>query len=231
MDNVVFGNRYVLGGGTTLAVDRPSILGIDLSSERALFITLAVVAVVFANVFLAVRRSRFGRLLAAVRDAPNACQTLGMDVTRAKLKVFFLSALLAGVAGAFFGGLQARVGQLDFLYFRSLTVLLVATIFGITSVSGAFLGAAFFVVLPELTRNADSAGGQALQPLIIGLLAIATARAPEGLAGRIRARLRPILRLVPAFRPVAGRPGRAIDLASDEPDVDVREVSPVGAGR
>jgi branched-chain amino acid transport system permease protein len=151
--------------------------------------------------------------------------------------VFFLSAAMAGVAGAFFGGLQSRVGQLDFLYFRSLTVLLVATIFGITSVSGAFLGAAFFVILPELTRNADSAGGQALQPLIIGALAIATARRPEGLAGRLRATLRPLLHRIPAFRPVAGRPARIEPVASsptapDDTDaIDLREVTPVGASR
>ncbi|MCU1380879.1 MAG: livH 4 [Acidimicrobiales bacterium] len=230
MDKIVFGNRDVLGGGTTLAVERPNVFGLDFSSERALFVVLAVVAVVFANLFLIVRRSRFGRLLTAVRDAPNACQTLGMDVTRAKLKVFFLSATMAGVAGAFFGGLQSRVGQLDFLYFRSLTVLLVATIFGITSVSGAFLGAAFFVVLPELTRNADSAGGQALQPLIIGLLAILTARRPEGLAGRLRAALRPALRRVIGFRPVASRPELPIEL-STTPEIDIREVGTVGAAR
>jgi branched-chain amino acid transport system permease protein len=240
MDNVVFGNRNVLGGGTTLQVPRPSIFGFDFTSEQALFGVLLVVAAIFANVFLMVRRSRFGRLLTAVRDAPNACQTLGTNVTRAKLKVFFLSAMLAGIAGAFFGGLQSRVGQLDFLYFRSLTVLLVATIFGITSVSGAFLGAAFFVVLPELTRGADSSGGQALQPLIIGLLAIATARRQEGVAGRIRESLRPFLRLIPAFRPVPGRPprpdapppGETVSHRDDTTELDLREeVSPVGAGR
>jgi ABC-type branched-subunit amino acid transport system permease subunit len=69
----------------------------------------------------------------------------------------------------------------------------VATIFGITSVSGALLGAGFFVVLPELLREMGSGGGggatgaQALQPLIIGSLAIAVARRPEGLAGQLRA--------------------------------------------
>ena len=89
--------------------------------------------------------------------------------------------------------MQVRVGGLDFLYFRSLTVLLVATIFGITSVSGALLGAAFFVVLPEVLREVGSedggglTGSQALQPLIIGRMAIAVARRPEGLAGQLRA--------------------------------------------
>lgn len=198
MDNLVFGNRHVLGGGTTKAVARPSLFGLHFESERAMFVVLAVTAVVFANVFLAVRRSSFGRMLAAMRDSPNACQTLGMNITATKLKVFGLSALMAGAAGALLGGLQSRVGQLDFLWFRSLSVLLVATIFGVTSMSGAFLGALFFVVLPELVRGSDATGGLALQPLIIGLLAIATARRPEGIAGQIRNRLRPYWERTPA---------------------------------
>jgi branched-chain amino acid transport system permease protein len=231
MDSIVFGNREVLGGGTTLRVERPSFFGISFEDERSLFVLLVVVAAVFANVFLAVRRSRFGRMLSALRDAPNACQTLGMNLTVAKLKVFFLSALMAGVAGAFFGGLQSRVGQLDFLWFRSLSVLLVATIFGITSASGAFLGALFFAVLPELTRDADSTGGQALQPLIIGLLAIATARRPEGIAGQVRSRVRQLVYLVPAFRPVPGRPDRSAAGTIVAGPADVAEVMSVGAGR
>jgi branched-chain amino acid transport system permease protein len=196
MDNLVFGNKSVLGGGTTLAVPRPSLFGLHIDSERALFVVLAVVVGVFANVFLMVRRSAFGRMLAAMRDAPNAAQTLGMNLTAAKLKVFGLSALLAGIAGAFLGGLQSRVGQLDFLWFKSLSVLLVATVFGITSMSGALLGALFFVVLPELIRRVGSdtsaTATLAFQPLIIGLLAVITARRPEGLAGQLRDRLRPL---------------------------------------
>ena len=222
MDNLVFGNKEVLGGGTTLAVERPSIFGWNLDSERALFVVLVVVAVIFANVFLAVRRSAFGRMLAAMRDAPNACQTLGMNLTAAKLKVFGLSALMAGAAGAFLGGLQSRIGQLDFLWFRSLSVLLVATIFGITSMSGAFLGALFFVVLPEITQDVGDSGSLALQPLIIGILAIATARRPEGLAGQIREKTRGLVRRLPrvVWAPAPERGGR-----SPVEDAIVAEVS------
>jgi branched-chain amino acid transport system permease protein len=203
MDNLVFKNKGILGSGVTLAVERPNVFGLEFFSERSMFVALTVVAVVFANVFLAVRRSSFGRMLAAMRDAPNACQTLGMNLTATKLKVFGLSALMAGVAGVFLGGLQTRIGDLDFLWFRSLSVLLVATIFGITSVSGAFLGAFFFVVLPELISrvggNSDATQALAFQPLIIGLLAIATARRQEGLGGQLRARLRPYVQRLPSF--------------------------------
>jgi branched-chain amino acid transport system permease protein len=199
MDGLVFGNSSVLGGGETLAVPRPNLFGWHLTSEHALFVLTAAAVALYANVFLAVRRSGFGRMLAALRDSPAACQMLGMDLVRVKLSVFGLSAMLAGGAGALLGALQVRVGALDFLYFRSLTVLLVATIFGITSVSGALLGALFFVVLPEALRSLGSGGGggftgsQALQPLIIGVLAIAVARRPEGIAGQLRAKARELI--------------------------------------
>ena len=199
MDDLVF--RTIIQAGTTIEVQRPSLFGIDFDSERSFFVVAVVFAVLYANVFLLVRRSSFGRTLAAMRDSPNACQMLGINLTAVKLKVFGLSALMAGAAGVLIGGLQTRVGPYDFLWQRSLSVLLVGTIFGITSVSGAFIGALFFVVLPELTAHTESAGGSlALQPLIIGLLAIATARRPEGLAGQLRERVRPLFTRVPTLR-------------------------------
>ena len=221
MDGLVFGNSTVLGGGETLAVPRPTILGLSLTSEQAMFVLTAAAVALYANVFLAVRRSAFGRMLSALRDSPTASQMMGMNIVAVKLRVFGLSALLAGGAGALLGALQVRVGALDFLYFRSLTVLLVATIFGITSVSGALLGAAFFVLLPEVLRSLGSGGGggltgsQALQPLIIGALAIAAARRPEGLAGRLRAWSHRTLD--PALRAVARRRRGSVDADADAP--------------
>ena len=221
MDSLVFGNSNILGGGESMEVPRPSILGIEATSEQAMFVVATAAVALFANVFLAVRRSSFGRMLAALRDSPTASQMMGMNLVSVKLRVFGLSALLAGCAGALLGAFQVRVGALDYLYFRSLTVLLVATIFGITSVSGALLGALFFVVLPEVLASLNSGGGGgdstlsvALQPLIIGLLAIMLTRHPEGIAGMLRARLRTPHR-VAAAPPRAGcrrteDPGRCL---------------------
>ncbi|MBV8690330.1 MAG: ABC transporter permease [Actinobacteria bacterium] len=195
MDALFFQSSHILNLGTTIPVRRPSIVG---TGERGMFILLAVATAVFANVFLAVRRSSFGRQMSALRDSPMASQTMGMSLSWAKLKIFGLSAGMAGLAGGLLGSLQVWVGPLDFIYFRSLTLLLVAAIFGITSVSGALLGALFFVVLPDVLRNVASTGqgagvtSQALQPLIIGVLAMALARHSEGIAGQIRNRLRPL---------------------------------------
>ena len=194
MDSLFFGNSNVFGGGESLAVPRP--VGLDVNGDRQMFIVCAFACAVFANVFLAVRRSALGRMLNALRDSPTACQTMGLSLARIKLVAFGMSAALAGAAGALLGALQVRVGQLDFFYFKSLAVLLVATIFGITSVSGALLGALFFVVLPRVLERFGSGGGggfsgaQALQPLIIGLLAMYAARHAGGVSGQLRAAVR-----------------------------------------
>jgi branched-chain amino acid transport system permease protein len=218
MDSLFFGNSNILGGGETLPVPRPSLFGLDFSSERSMFVVCAIACVVFANVFLAVRRSALGRMLNALRDSPTACQTMGLSLVRIKLAAFGMSALLAGAAGALLGALQVRVGQLDFFYFRSLAVLLVATIFGITSVSGALLGALFFVVLPELLSSVgtDDKSSQALQPLIIGLLAMYAARNVGGISGQIRnaarsrvQRARRVLRRQPSAVEPVGAPVNA----------------------
>ena len=218
MDSLFFGNSNILGGGETLPVPRPSLFGLDFTSERSMFVVCAIACVVFANVFLMVRRSALGRMLNALRDSPTACQTMGLSLVRIKLAAFGMSALLAGAAGALLGALQVRVGQLDFFYFRSLAVLLVATIFGITSVSGALLGALFFVVLPEILSSVgtDDKSSQALQPLIIGLLAMYAARNVGGISGQIRnaarsrvQRARRVLRRQPAAGEPVGAPVNA----------------------
>ena len=194
-DSLFFGNSNILGGGESLAVPRP--VGSDAAGSRTMFVLCALACVVFANLLLAIRRSAVGRKLNALRDSPMACQTMGLSLVRMKLVAFGTSAAMAGAAGAFLGALQVRVGQFDFYYFRSLAVLLVVTIFGITSVSGALLAALFFVVLPRALDSLGSGtgggftGAQALQPLIIGGLAMYAARNAGGISGRLRGWVRP----------------------------------------
>jgi branched-chain amino acid transport system permease protein len=222
MDSMFFGNSHVMGGGTTLAIRRPSLFGWNLHSERAMFVVLVLAAGVFANVVLAVRRSHFGRVLAALRDSPLAAQMQGMNITAVKLKVFGVSALMAGLAGALLGSLQVRAGQSNFMYIASLSILLIATVFGVTNVTGALLGAFFFAVLPNLAAHAGSKS-TAVQPLLIGGLAVLTARHPEGIAGLVQARVRGAVGLFNR-RPAAASVDAGSSYDPDDPTViDLRE--------
>jgi branched-chain amino acid transport system permease protein len=171
-ERLLFDHPKVFDRGATLTLGRPSVFGISLDSERAMFIFLSVCFAAMAILVLAVRRGAFGRRLAAMNDSPAACMTLGLNLIRTKVTVFALSAGMAGFAGGLFGMLRTSVSADDFVLLISLNTFLLAMIGGITTVSGALIGG---MVLPFLDPN--------LQGMFIGVGAIAVSRLPNGFAG------------------------------------------------
>jgi len=181
-DNLIFVEVFGSSGGG-LQVKRFDLLFFDLDGAVAYTVFLAVCFVLMASLVLAIRRGSFGRLLAAMKDSPAACATLGLDLTRTKVGVFALSAAMAGVGGALFGGLRGSIGPNDFIYIQSLVILLMVTIGGITTVSGAFLGGMLlgpgFLII---TKFVDI---QNITFLGAGLGAMTIARSPNGIAGQL----------------------------------------------
>lgn len=183
MDVVVFPHPSVYGATQRLDVDRLHIGPISFDDERAYFVLLAAVFAAVAVGLLALRRRAFGRRLAAMGDSPAACSTLGIDLTRTKLAVFSLSAGLAGLGGALFGGLRTGVSAADFTMLGSLSQLLLVVLGGIGHVSGAILGSATLALI-GVTKPHVSDSVQRLLDLAPGLLVmLILARVPNGVAG------------------------------------------------
>jgi branched-chain amino acid transport system permease protein len=222
MDKLVFESRHIgfsLGGASI--IDRPALF----ASERAFTMLITVSFVVLGMVVLELRRGRFGRLLLAARDSEAACGTLGLSIARTRVTVFAISAGLAGVAGALFGGMQVSVGPPDFMMFQGLLLLLLAVVGGITSITGALLGGLF---LGSLTVLADLVPGmQGVVLLAVGFAAITLGDNPNGLASWI-------FRLGDLVRGRTGPSAGAPAAAAEEPSGDlepatepVREEVPV----
>jgi branched-chain amino acid transport system permease protein len=138
MDRTVFETKLVGFGnnGSTLDVGRPGFL----QTERSFAMAVVVAFVVMGWIVLSIRRGKYGRILLATRDSQAACATLGFSTTMTRIAVFAVSAGLAGVAGVFFAGMRHTVGTLDFFFFKSLPLLLFATVFGVTSITGVLVG-------------------------------------------------------------------------------------------
>ena len=138
MDRTVFETKLVGFGnqGSTLDVGRPG----WLDSERSFVMAVAVAFVLMAWIVLTIRRGKYGRILLATRDSQAACATLGFSTTITRIAVFAVSAGLAGVSGVMFAGMRHTVGTLDFYFFKSLPLLLFATVFGVTSITGVLIG-------------------------------------------------------------------------------------------
>ncbi|MCX8007108.1 MAG: branched-chain amino acid ABC transporter permease [Coriobacteriia bacterium] len=181
--------RPVTGGNDGLGgVPFPSFGSFELKTPSALFVLVWAVALL---VWLAARnivRSRPGRAMRALHCTEPGALASGVDVAAVKVRVFALSAGLAGLAGALFAHSVGFISPSSFGL--DLSVLLVAAVVlgGRESLSGPIVAMAVLTLLqylgallPGLPRQAAEAI-QDWVPDIVGatLIAVLIARARGG---------------------------------------------------
>jgi branched-chain amino acid transport system permease protein len=166
------GNVYGSGG---VQIARITLPHLSFGGDTAEFLLVTVFFVLSAWLVLAIRRSLFGRRLVAVNDSPAAYATVGLNIGFTKVAVFAIAAGMAGMAGALYGTVQQIVGTTDFDIFPGIIFVLFVTIWGIRTVSGAFLAALTYVALNQLWPS--SVG------IFAGLGVILIGRAANGLLG------------------------------------------------
>ncbi len=136
----VFGDFFVTGPHATPVA-------------KYLFALTLVVA--FALVAKNLVRSNIGREWMAIRDMDIAAEIIGIPMLSTKLKAFAVSSFYCGIAGALWAFVHTgSVEPLAFDVNRSFQVLFMIIIGGLGSIMGAFLGAAFIILLPIFLSNA-----------------------------------------------------------------------------
>ncbi|MEL7209206.1 MAG: branched-chain amino acid ABC transporter permease, partial [Actinomycetota bacterium] len=154
LDFMFFNQRLVMPNAN-LGVPRldlgPSWL--DFNDDRAYLVLLGVVFGLVGALLVALRRREFGRRLLAMKSSNAACVTLGLNLTTTKLQVFALSAGIAGLGGALYGGQLKSISPDIFQFANGLPIVLLAVIGGIAAVGGALFGgitfAIVFSILPD----------------------------------------------------------------------------------
>jgi branched-chain amino acid transport system permease protein len=180
MDTAFFSNGSVMGTSLSQRVPRPH-LGIDLSSDRTYLVAVCVLFALAGSGVLALRRSTLGRRLVAMGDSPTGTATIGVGLAATKLSVFALSAGIAGLGGALLGGQQHAVGNNDFGLVLGLTLLLMAVIWGVRTISGVLIAGVLLEVGPMLQ---DAFGGRAgVLSLLVGLGAVGLGKQQNGVVG------------------------------------------------
>jgi branched-chain amino acid transport system permease protein len=129
-------------------------LALPLWRSRDL-LTLAVVLLA-GGVWVAARvtRSRAGRALLVLHHDETLAQSWGIATHRFKLLAFGLSGFLAGCAGVVYATLIGQVTSEAFTVELAVTLVAMAIVGGLGSVSGVVAGSVFFAVLPELLPGA-----------------------------------------------------------------------------
>lgn len=175
---LVFNQRQTFGSGN---IDVPvlSLPGLEIATPRGRLILLAVAFSVLSLGVIAVRRSRLGRRLLAVKDSPTAAATLGMSLTGTKVAAFAMSAGIGACAGALAGD---KVSPQQYDFTQSLPVVLVAVVGGVGSVAGALFGGvllggnAVLASIVPVMRNVSK--------VLPGTIGVTLGRNPAGAADR-----------------------------------------------
>jgi len=176
-------------GGTNGLTDFKEILGFSLqedSTRIGLFIatsTLLSLALVLSHIIF---KSRFGKVIIAIRDGENRARFIGYRAERYKVWLFVYSAVIAGVAGALYVPQVGIINPGEFSPINSIEIVIWVAVGGRATLIGAVVGALlvnyaktrFTAIMPEAWLFALGA-----------LFVLVTLYLPNGLMG-LRAQLK-----------------------------------------
>lgn len=130
-------------------------MGITGTPKASTFTIGIILILVTLFIVLNLVHSRDGRAIMAIRDNRIAAESIGINVTKYKLKAFAISAGLAGVAGVLYAHNLSTLTALpkNFGYNMSIMILVFGVLGGIGNIRGSMIAAVVLTLLPELLRG------------------------------------------------------------------------------
>ncbi len=176
--------------GTNGLTNFTTLLGLDLRDPGVKFLLYecSALALCSATVLaLWLTRTRFGRLLIAVRDSESRLRFAGYQPVLFKTAVFTFGAILAGIGGALYAPQNGIVTPANMMAIESILVVVWVAVGGRGTIIGAVVGAlAINLLYAQLTSHLPK-----LWPFILGAVFVSVVLfLPDGLVGawrRIRA--------------------------------------------
>jgi urea transport system permease protein len=173
-------------GGNNGMTDYKDILGWDLhQSKTRLGLYLASVAALGLGYLCCrfITTSKLGRVLLALRDAENRVRFLGYSVTNAKLFVFTVSAIIAGISGALYVPQVGIINPSEFSPGNSIEIAIWVSVGGRGTLSGAIAGA----ILVNLAKTWLTSAAPETWLFVLGALFVLTTLVfPRGIVGLLR---------------------------------------------
>jgi len=131
----------------------PSFFGIRLSLANHGLYYLVLVLVFLVSVFcVVITNSKIGRAFIAIREDEIAAQMMGVRTVRYKVLAFVLSAVISGLAGAFYAPMVGYIDPNSFTFDVSSLIISMAILGGLGTMRGMYFGAAVLIIFPEVSR-------------------------------------------------------------------------------
>ncbi len=162
-------------------ISPPSFLGWKAVTAREVYWYALILLLLAALLQWRLLASPLGRTWRAIREDDVAAQAYGINLTRYKALVFAVSALIAGVSGAFTAHMYTFINHETFTATTSILALTMVILGGMGNMVGAVVGAVLLTALPEVFR-----GFVEYRYLLYGLVLLILIRfRPQGLLGTV----------------------------------------------
>ncbi|MCU1455030.1 MAG: transporter related [Acidimicrobiales bacterium] len=193
-DRVLFAWQYLSNGQLGWKVVRPHIGPFDLAQPRTFAFAMAIVLGVVTVLVRNLQRSASGRAIVAVRSAEPGARMSGIAPSRTKLKVFMVSAAIAGLGGVLLAAYNGSVTGTTTPPITGLIWLSTIAIWGIRRPAGAIMGGLFAALFPQWLSGGvhwpswvpsflswNGTTSIYLAPILFGLGAVQLASNPNGI--------------------------------------------------
>ncbi|WP_295809468.1 branched-chain amino acid ABC transporter permease [uncultured Nitratireductor sp.] len=142
------------GGDDGLIIRRANeVPGLNMRDKQTIYYVCLVAAIVFFALLSKLVNSRFGYVIAGLRQSEQRMAAIGLSAYRYKLVAFVISGMGAGLAGALMANFM-RFASPDMLHWTKSGELMVMVILGgVGTVFGPLIGAGTFIVLESLLAS------------------------------------------------------------------------------
>lgn len=141
---------WLTGGPDGMPVPSFTLLGWELSDERAWYAVVGVLLLIAVWLALNLIDSPVGRALRAVHGSEVAAEVMGIDTTRYKVLIFVVSAVFASITGSLYAHYSGFISPAEADFFHSIEFVTMVVLGGMASTYGAVVGAAILTVAPQL---------------------------------------------------------------------------------
>ncbi len=125
--------------------------------------------------------SRVGRALRALHNSEIAASCLGINVSKYKVKIFVLSAMLASIAGSLYAHYVTFISPETFGIMFSIKLIIMSIFGGMSTIWGALVGSGCLTIISELLNFVKDYSTVVLGLILVFVLMFI----PEGVVGYI----------------------------------------------
>lgn len=158
INNIPFCGQQGLSQGTASSALYANGLGFSNDQKQSYMWLGVLVVILCMTVMIMFVRSKYGRMIRAIRDNEIAASASGINVSFYKVMTFVFSAFFAGVAGALYSCSNAALATTSFAFtngsiLNSVFIVVMVVIGGMGSMTGSVIAAIGMFLLNYTIKN------------------------------------------------------------------------------